>query len=101
MRSTTELQQLEPQATPTPRRGQGRAIAARGANVKRGLELWLPAMQIAAMPDPNPTTRAERLARQLRANLHRRKAQARALDAMPEDSAAGEQPALSKSLPDR
>ena len=52
---------------------------------------------------PPPPTREERLAARLRDNLHRRKAQARAMDAAPAENAgacAGESGApLSKSPP--
>ncbi|MBU6267566.1 MAG: hypothetical protein KGN34_08495 [Sphingomonadales bacterium] len=48
---------------------------------------------------PPPPTREERLAAKLRENLHRRKAQGRAI-AAPADE-AGEPPALSKPAPNR
>jgi len=62
-------------------------------------------MQIAAMPGPRsprpaPTSRAERLAQQLRANLHRRKAQARAQGGAEAAGSATAQPALPKTPPD-
>ena len=54
--------------------------------------LWLGAAETAAMTDKTPAsgdkpalTREERLAQRLRENLRRRKAQARALDAMGEE----------------
>ena len=62
-------------------------------------------MQIAAMsapqpPRPAPGSRAERLAQQLRANLHRRKAQARAQDGAETAGGTTVQPALPKAPPD-
>lgn len=110
MRSTTELQQRTiSRAWPAPVgvAGQGRAIAASGRLVKRGLPEVLhsscPARhEHRTMSEPNrPLTREERLAAQLRANLRRRKTQARALADGAADPEAGDEgeSGVSPSLP--
>ena len=78
VRSTTELQQ---RASGAPRgAGQARAIVAAGANVKHGLRRIAMTGMAAGMSHASDNrTREERLAAKLRENLHRRKAQARAL----------------------
>jgi hypothetical protein len=62
-----------------------------------GKLLSMPGLQ---PPRPAPTSRAERLAQQLRANLHRRKAQARAQSGTDAAGGATAQPALPKAPPD-
>ena len=95
MRSTTELQQrtISPgrrsraAVCPWPAAdGQGRAIGGGQENVKPRLPAAAGTPNGPAMADDPPrSSREERLAAQLRENLKRRKAQARALAAMPPD----------------
>ena len=66
--------------------GQGRPLAAGVRIVKRGLRKRAAFVTSTAMTDPASPTAAKaerqaRLAEQLRANLRRRKAQARAMEA--------------------
>ncbi|MEY2944084.1 MAG: hypothetical protein RLY97_2098 [Pseudomonadota bacterium] len=77
MRSTTELQQ--PTSARINRHATGAALLAVGGMfVKRGVEICAFSRQNSNVTDPNqPDQRKARLAAQLRANLHRRKAQAR------------------------
>ncbi|WP_091149332.1 hypothetical protein [Novosphingobium sp. CF614] len=58
------------------------------------------AMKNEAPKDPDKLTREERLAAKLRENLHRRKAQARALCSGAEDAEDNESGRLSKSTPE-
>ncbi len=92
MRSTTELQQHTISCDRPIQRvaplGQARPLAVGGGFVKRGLHWRVPFVTAGAMTTrepPSPATgkadRQARLAEQLRANLRRRKAQARAIDA--------------------
>ena len=99
MRSTTELQQLDHSADrgAADRPRQARALAAppRFVNAK-GLNGSPPGDTLRAMPKtPSDPTREARLAAQLRANLHRRKAQARAIA----EGSAEETAALPSPLP--
>lgn len=97
VRSTTELQQRGPGHIAAAR--QGRAIVREGRNVKHGLRLHAPRGMSACMAPPaQPSSREARLAAKLRENLHRRKAQARALDRLPTaETAENDSAGLSKT----
>ena len=84
VRSTTELQQRATRhAEGAP--GRGALLSAHRGNVKLGLQsavrlgIRAKMVEMPEKPTPDKATREERLAAKLRENLHRRKAQARAL----------------------
>ena len=99
-RSTTELQQRASGGR-TGHRAEARFVGA-ASKCQAWVAVSLRSRHVAAMAKPlDPAAREERLAAKLRENLHRRKAQARALDTADRPKPAeNDSDALSKQAPE-